>query len=87
MSFYNYKSSKGWDIVSVDKAIKNAVASKKMAVRRISQAHGAIFSVGPEEPTSTQKQELYGLKTAFLNCVGERPVIFLKFLKKVLKSE
>ena len=30
ISYYEYKSLKGWDIVSVDKAIENAVASVKM---------------------------------------------------------
>ena len=30
MLYYEYKNLKGWDIVSVDKAIENAVASVKM---------------------------------------------------------
>lgn len=30
MLYYEYESLKGWDIVSVDKAIENAVASVKM---------------------------------------------------------
>lgn len=30
MLYYEYKNLKGWDIVSVDKAIENAIASVKM---------------------------------------------------------
>lgn len=46
-----------------------------------------LANIMPSLRNREQMQEFYGFKTVFLYCAGERPVIFLKFLKKVLKSE